>query len=193
MILGLTGGIGSGKSTVAKVLQTLGFPVFEADQAGRDVLDHDPEVIKAVQELFGASIYEGGKANRPEIASHVFSDPGALNALNQIIHPAVARSWKAWAARHEDAAVLVREAAILFESGSYKDCDRVLTISTDEAVRIQRVMQRDGVSETEVRARMKRQWTDEQRRERADFEIVNDGQQAVIPQLMELLPQLTTD
>lgn len=190
MILGLTGGIGSGKSTVAEIFRVLGHPVFEADQAGRKVLDADPEVIESVEALFGQDVYIQGKADRKRIASIVFSDPAKLDQLNAIIHPAVGRAWKKWVSEQGDYRLLIREVAILFESGSDKLCDKVLTVSAPEPLRIERVMGRDAVTGSEVRARMARQWTDVQRRERADFEILNDGRKALIPQVLEVLSAL---
>lgn len=187
MILGLTGGIGSGKSTIAEVLRVLGHPVFEADLAGRQVLESDPLVVEAVTELLGSEVYANGKADRKAIAQRVFADHSLLEKLNGIVHPAVGRSWQKWQQEHSKAPMVVREAAILFESGTYKDCDKVLTVNAPESIRLQRVMARDSAIEKEVRARMARQWTDSERCAKADAHIVNDGIQPVIPQVLAVL------
>lgn len=189
MIIGLTGGIGSGKSTVSKVFSSIGYPVFEADQAGRFVLENDSEVIDSVKSLFGSQVYKDGSPDRAMIARQVFQSKDLLEKLNTIIHPAVARSWSAWAA-NQSAKHLIREVAILFESGSYKDCDFVISVSAPKQLRVTRVVNRDGVKPSEVEARMKNQWNEQQRIERADAVILNDDIHAVIPQVWEIHERL---
>lgn len=190
-IIGLTGGIGSGKSVVAKVFQTLGVPVFSADEAGRRVLDDDPAVKQAVINLLGDKAYAKNLPDRAFIASVVFSDPDKLQQLNAIIHPAVGRAFANWFPRQDqNSPYCLREAAILFESGAHKDCHKVICVSAPETIRLERVMQRDGVTGDEVRARMARQMPQQEKESLSDFLISNDGLQAVIPQVMEIHREL---
>lgn len=184
-VVGLTGGIGTGKTSVSMVFQTLGIPVFFADEAGRSVLDEEPKVREAVTELLGNHAYSNGSPDRAYIASVVFSDPAKLSRLNDIIHPAVARRFWSWHEKHKHEAVYcLREAAILFESGANKDCEQVICVSAPEPLRIERVRHRDGISEAGVRERMQRQMPQPEKETLSDHVIMNDGLQAVIPQVM---------
>ncbi|THD68044.1 dephospho-CoA kinase [Robertkochia marina] len=172
MIIGLTGGIGSGKSTVAKMFADLGVPVFIADLEGRKLLEEDEAVIKAVKDLFGPSAYEDGKPNRPYIASVVFSDPEKLRQLNAVIHPAVAARFKEWLSR-KHAPYVIYEAAILFEHGGHKNCDAVIMVTAPKEMRISRVVQRDRVKREEVLQRMDNQWPEEKKIPLADIVVEN--------------------
>lgn len=186
-IIGLTGGIGTGKSVVAKVFQTLGVPVFSADAAGRTVLDDDPAVKQAVVKLLGDRAYVKGAPDRAFIASVVFNDPHKLQQLNAIIHPAVGRVFDYWLREQQGCyPYCLREAAILFESGTDKDCHKVICVSAPEAIRLERVVQRDRITEEEVRARMARQMPQQEKEALSDFIISNDGLRAVIPQVMDI-------
>lgn len=185
-IIGLTGGIGSGKSTIARIFENAGIPVFYADLSGRNVLETDPKVREDVSALFGSEVYfENGKANRALIASVVFSDSEKLSKLNQIIHPAVARDFKVWIEK-QNAPYIIREAAILFESGTNKDCDKVICVVAEDEVRINRVMSRDKVSNEEVLYRMAKQMPQTEKAEKSDFVIQNNGDEALIPQVMQI-------
>lgn len=186
-IIGLTGGIGSGKSTVARVLEVLGIPVFYADNVAKEVY-YEPNVKSRVLDLLGHRAYgPDGRIDKNFIASQVFSNNDKLDSLNAIIHPAVRQQFKVWEEENEQHEILVREAAILFESGSHEDCDFTITVSADKAERVKRVMRRDGVTREAIEARMKKQFTDDQRSNLADYIIINDRQKAVIPQVEESL------
>jgi dephospho-CoA kinase len=186
-VIGLTGGIGSGKSTVARVFESLGIPVFYADQCGREVLDADPEVRRKVIDLLGADSYRQSGANRKYIADRVFEDDGLLQSLNAIVHPAVGRAFVTWKnALLTTTDYCIREAAILFESGSHKDCDQVICVVTDDELRISRVIDRDRVSRAEVEARMAKQMPQAEKSERSDFVIDNSGNHSVIHQVMAI-------
>ncbi len=187
--IGLTGGIGSGKSTVARVFAVLGIPVFDADAAGKRLLDQAGPERTAVMESFGRELYASGALDRSALAAIVFNDAQALDRLNGIVHPGVRRLFRAWAAE-QAAPYVVMEAAILAETGGHKAFDRVVLVEAPEALRLQRVMQRDGVAEAAVRARMARQTTDAQRAAIAHFTIHNDGRVLVIPQLLRIHQQL---
>ncbi len=184
--IGLTGGIGSGKSSVARVFSSLGIPIFYADASGRKVLDSDAEVVKAVTELVGEEAFdENRKANRAHIASIVFNDQTKLEVLNSIIHPAVGRDFQQWKTQQK-ALYCLREAAILFESGSHKDCDAVICVSATKDIRVKRVMDRDQVSAAEVEARMAKQMPQTEKEKRSDFVIQNNGDESLISQVIKI-------
>ena len=186
-VIGLTGGIGSGKSTVARVIETLGVPVFDADLAALALYDEDESLLTEVKERFGASVIQpGGQLNRQALASIVFNNAEALQQLNAMVHPRVAKKFDVWK-KMQRTSVVIREAAILFESGSAADCDSVIVITAPAELRIARVQKRNGWTEAEVRARMKRQWSEEQLIERADAVIVNDDRHLVLPQLTRVI------
>jgi dephospho-CoA kinase len=187
-VIGLTGGIGSGKSIVARVMETLGVPVFDADRAALALYDEDEALLTEVKERFGDSVIQpGGQLNRQALASIVFNDVEALKQLNAMVHPRVAKKFDAWK-KMQKASAVIREAAILFESGSASDCEVVIVVTAPEDLRVARVQKRNGWSEAEVRARMKRQWSEEQLIERADAVIVNDDKHLVLPQLAHVIP-----
>ena len=189
-VIGLTGGIGSGKSTVARVFESLGYPVFDADKEALALYENDPTLLPEVVELFGEGILlPEGLLNRMALATIVFSDESALKKLNALVHPRVAVRFEEWK-NCQHASVVIREAAILFESGSDADCDAVIVVTAPEELRIQRVMQRNGISEAEVRARMARQWPESTLVERADEVIVNDDKTLVLPQVMRVVNRI---
>jgi len=189
--VGITGGIGSGKSTVCKIFESLGIPVFRADDESRRLLNEDAAVQKQVMELLGKDVIIHGKPDRKKIAELVFTNPDKLQKLNAIIHPRVREGVALWAEQQKSEWV-IEEAAILFESGAYKNLDAVIVVSASEEVRIQRVMERDNVSEVTVKERIKNQITEKERRERADFIIENDGNQLLIPQALEVLKGISS-
>ena len=177
-IIGLTGGIGSGKTTLATYLKSLGIPVFIADDEAKKLMQ-SPEVVAEIQTIFGTTIFENGILNRQQLAAIVFSNPKKLSQLNAIIHPAVKKQFGFWLDQYQSEPFVVYEAAILFESGSYKNCDSIITITAPLEDRITRVMQRDKSTREQVLYRINAQWTDEQRITKSDFVIENsDAQQA---------------
>ncbi|MDR0954368.1 MAG: dephospho-CoA kinase [Rikenellaceae bacterium] len=188
--VGLTGGIGSGKTTVARVLELLGIPVYYADERGRRLSDDDPEVVPKIKTLFGEEAYVAGQLNRPLIASRVFSDATLLERLNAIIHPAVRRDYRRWAESHNDAPYTLLESAILFESGFDSDVDQTVAVTAPEALRIERVMRRDSSSPEAVRARIAAQTSEAERTRRADYLLRTDDRQLLIPQILTLDQQL---
>ena len=162
MVVGLTGGIGSGKSTIAKAFAALGIAVFNSDEQAKALIATDAQVKKRIIAAFGEEAYHNGEYNRAYIAQIVFNNSEKLAILNGIVHPALAEYFKQWA-KEQTSPYVLKEAAILFESGSYKDCDYIITVTAPEEVRIARVMARDHCTETQVRARMAQQWSDAQR------------------------------
>lgn len=162
MVVGLTGGIGSGKSTIAKAFAALGIAVFNSDEQAKALIATDAQVKERIIAAFGEEAYHNGEYNRAYIAQIVFNNSEKLAILNGIVHPALAKYFKRWA-KEQTSPYVLKEAAILFESGSYKDCDYIITVTAPEEVRIARVMARDHCTEAQVRARMAQQWSDAQR------------------------------
>lgn len=171
-IIGLTGGIGSGKTTIANHFKTLGIPVYIADDEARKIMQTS-EVIDAIKKTFGETLFEGEVLKRDKLAQIVFNDPKKLQQLNAIVHPAVKRHFKQWLLEHKAFPIVVYEAAILFESGNYKDFDVIITVTAPVESRIQRVMARDKTSREQVLGRINAQWTDEQRVLQSDYVIEN--------------------
>ena len=170
-IIGLTGGIGSGKSTVASFFESLGVPVYIADVEAKALMNRSKVIRRKLIALFGQEAYNG-QLNRKYIAKLVFQDAQKLEQLNAIVHPKVASHFKRWAAKQEGNFV-IKEAAILFENGSYKNCDKTILVTAPAKVRVQRVINRDGASQEEVLQRMQHQWPDSKKIELADFVIEN--------------------
>ncbi|MBD0726275.1 dephospho-CoA kinase [Flavobacterium sp. L1I52] len=171
-VIGLTGGIGSGKSTIAKYLVSLGYPVYVADDAGRKVMRF-PEVIQAIKEKFGTAIFDNQQLNRAALAKIVFEHPEKLQELNAIVHPAVRNDFKKWLEENQDSPYVFYESAILFESGSYTNFDKIITVTAPLETRIDRVLKRDSTDREQLLKRIKAQWTDEERVAKSDFVIEN--------------------
>ena len=185
--IGITGNMGSGKTTVSKVFEILGIPVFYADDAAKSVMVTDEILIREIKETFGdASYFEDGSLNRKHIADIVFNDGEQLKKLNALVHPATFRAFDKWVAAVTDAPYVLKEAALLFESDSYKMCDHTIMVKAPLETRIQRVMQRDGFTREEVKSRNAKQFPEEKKTALADYIINNDGTQLVIPQVLEL-------
>lgn len=171
-IIGITGGIGSGKTTAAKYFEALGFPLYNSDQRARMIQNNNPEVIQAIKNVFGDESYTSEGMNRPYIASKTFKDKELLQQLNAIVHPAVFKDFKDWI-EQQNTDFVIKEAAILIESGSYKDCDLIISVIADQEIRITRTIERDGLTREQVEARMKNQLSDEERKEYSDYIIDN--------------------
>lgn len=187
-IVGLTGGIGSGKSTIAAFYKQLGYPTYSADTRSKWLMDNDLKVKKQLIATFGETIYPN-HLDRKALAEIIFKDKEALAKVNAIAHPAVERDFQQWC-EQQDANIVFKEAAILFESGSYKNVDKTICVVAPEIIRVKRVMQRDGVSAKQVQERMANQWNDEKKIALADFTIFTDDYQLVIPQALKVLQQI---
>ena len=188
--VGLTGGIGSGKSTVAKILATLGIPVYIADEKSKILLDNDPIVVEAVKKEFGEEIYKFGYADRKLLAAIVFDNKQRLEILNSIIHPAVERDFIKWANEQHHVPYVIEESAILFESNAHLNMDVVVTVSAPIEIRIERAMRRDNSSREQILSRINNQISDSQREKFADFIITSDEKNLLIPQVLSLHKQL---
>lgn len=184
---GITGGIGSGKSIVCKIFFQFGIPVYDADDAAKKIMNSDEELIARLKNEFGKHIYDDENTlNRKELAKLVFSDSEALSKLNSMVHPAVGKDFEKWLAINSGAAYILKEAAILFESGANNGLDYFITVTAPVEIRIKRVMKRDNVTEEHVKAIVNTQMREEERILKSDFVIANDNEQLVIPQVMDL-------
>ncbi|NQU54929.1 MAG: dephospho-CoA kinase [Bacteroidetes bacterium] len=190
LVIGITGGIGSGKSTVCQVFKLLGIPVFEADAVAKKLI-HSNSVIKTgLIDLFGEDIFAPNEQlNRKKLANIIFNDAIQLKKVNELVHPVVREEFKNWL-KLQESAYVIHEAAILFESGFYKMMDFTIFVSAPENQRIEWVMQRDGASENKVKERMEKQWTDKQKRKLASVEIKNNSRDLIIPQIIKIDNQL---
>ncbi len=189
MILGVTGGIGSGKSTVCEIFKLFGIPVYNSDDRAKWLMNHQPELISAIKEQFGEEAYRDGRLNREYLAQTAFSDKQSLQKLNDLVHPSVRKDFKQWVT-DQQSAILIKEAAILIESGAYRQCDKVLVVTCPTDIRLERVVARDQSNAEQVKRRMENQLTDDQRLEFADFVIDNSGKELLIPQVKEVLEKL---
>lgn len=171
-VIGLTGGIGSGKTTIANFFKSYDIPVYIADDEAKAIL-YSPDAIKEVKEAFGEAVMTDDIPDRAKLASVVFNEPDKLKTLNGIIHPKVRQHFKEWLQQHDASAFIIREAAILFESGAYKDCDKIILVTAPVEVRIDRVMKRDATSREKVIERMNAQWDDKKKAVLSDFIITN--------------------
>jgi len=184
--VGITGGIGSGKTTVAKVFSTLGIAVYNADERARSITATDPEVREKIVTLFGAEVFNVKNAlNRAKLAEVVFSDAEALEKLNAIVHPRVRIDFGKWIAE-QTSEYIIKEAAILIENGTHKELDALILVTADKEERIERVMKRDGVNRELVVQRMNNQMDDRDKQEFATYTIDNDDNQLVIQQVLEI-------
>jgi dephospho-CoA kinase len=187
--VGITGGIGSGKSTVARVFEVLGIPVYNADTAARHLMNEDKGLRQAIRQHFGEESYKDGTLNRSYIATQVFDNPEKLALLNSLTHPATIRHAEEWMQRQQSPYTL-KEAALIFESGSSAQLDFVIGVYAPQALRIARVTGRDQVSREEVLKRMQRQIDETIKMKLCDTVIINDDQHPVIPQVLALHQQL---
>lgn len=189
--IGITGGIGSGKTTVCRVFETLGIPVFYADVVAKDIMVTDPVLMAGVKNAFGEESYlEQRLLNKTHIAQIVFNNDTELARLNALVHPAVFRAFDQWVAevpaKHP---YILKEAALLFESDSYKMCDKTIVVVAPLALKKERVMLRDQVTEAQVQARIDKQFSDEQKIKMADFLIHNEESSSIILQVLALHEQ----
>ena len=185
--VGITGGIGAGKSLVAKVFSVLGVPVYNADERGKWILANDPVVVNYIKEEFGNVSFKGGKPDTRFLATQVFSNAEKLKKLNSVIHPRVAADYEQWLKKNSASPYTIKEAAIMYESGSDKAVDKMIVVYAPLALRMRRVLNRDSHrTETDVNNIVSKQLPDEEKIKRADYVIYNDEQSLIIPQLLEL-------
>ena len=189
--IGLTGGIGSGKTTVARIFNMLNVPVYNSDEAGRTITDKDPLIKSAIKNQFGDDMFdENENLNREKLSAIVFNDSSALSKLNAIIHPAVAQDFKTWC-DNQSSPFVIKETAILFEHGLDKQLDGVIVVETPDDLRIKRVMHRNGITEDAVRQRIQQQLPQDELISRADWVIHNNEEQLLIPQVLDIYSRIT--
>ncbi|MFM2392802.1 MAG: hypothetical protein RLZZ546_784 [Bacteroidota bacterium] len=188
--VGITGGIGSGKTFVCKIFESIGIPIFDADSRAKKIMSSDREVKQAVKQLLGAdAYYRNGRLNRKYISAKVFGNKKLLGKLNGIIHPAVAKEGEMWF-DSQKTKYAIKEAALLVESGSYKTLDYLIVVTAPKDIRVQRVMARDGIEKAQVLARIKNQMQDEEKIKFGNFIIVNDGKKSLIKQVLKIHQKL---
>jgi len=192
LTIGITGGIGSGKSTVCQIFKILGIPVFEADVVAKTLINSNAEIRNGLVALFGREIYgSDNRINRKMLANLIFNDDNLLEHVNRLVHPVVRNEFINWIKTH-DSKYIIHEAAILFESGFYKMMDYTILVSAPEEMRIDRVSKRENITPEMVRGRMAKQWPDEEKRKLTTLELVNDNKKLIIPQILEIDKNLKT-
>ncbi|MBN1924725.1 MAG: dephospho-CoA kinase [Prolixibacteraceae bacterium] len=184
--VGITGGIGSGKSMICKVYSRLRVPVYYADIEARLLMDYDPEIQQNLETILGAAFFDHGILNRNRMASAIFDDKSLLDKVNKLIHPRVADHFSEWCNRHAGFPYILQESAILFESNAYRNFDKIITVTAPEEIRIQRVIDRENMTPEKVAAIMRNQLPEEEKISRSHHVIVNDGTELVIPQVLKL-------
>lgn len=190
ILVGISGGIGSGKSTICKVFKLFGAPVFEADVEAKKLMLSHHEIRSGLIDLFGSHIYtQSGTLDRKKLAGIIFNDKLLLEKVNTLVHPVVRREFKNWAEQQSHAYV-INEAAIMFETGLYKSMDYTILVSAQKNERIKRVIKRDKISKEQVKERMSKQWPDEKKRKLADVEFITNDTKLLIPQIIKIDKQL---
>ena len=190
LLVGLTGGIGSGKSTVAKIFKAKGVKVFNSDVIAKEILNNNYDLKQEIIRLFGDVYNENGVANTKEIASKVFSTPELLEELNQIIHPKVNASFNEWISENSNEHILIKEAAILIETEAYKSLDVIVLVVAPEELRVKRVLNRDNTNLDAVKKRIKAQMSDEEKLKHSNYIITNDESGLLIPQVENILKEI---
>ncbi|MFT6501800.1 MAG: dephospho-CoA kinase [Crocinitomicaceae bacterium] len=186
--IGITGGIGSGKSVVSKIFESLGYTVFNSDLEAKRIINNDAEVRRELITVFGSEIYTEQGLNRELLAQQIFSDNSLREAVNKIVHPRVREAFDRLCSSDSNS-LIFNEAAILIETGAYKQFDKILLITANVECRIQRVMNRDSVSREQVQSRIDNQWSDDKKRDFSDFEIKNDDSQPLLIQVENFIDQ----
>ncbi|MDR0962149.1 MAG: dephospho-CoA kinase [Mediterranea sp.] len=189
--IGITGGIGSGKSVVSHLLSVMGVPVYISDIASKQLTVFDPDIRRELTDLVGAEVYDGRTLNKELLARYMFGNPEHLHAVNAIIHPRVRDDFRDWAEQHASEPLVAMESAILIEAGFAGEVDKVVMVYAPEEVRIRRAMQRDGATRELVERRVRSQMSDEEKRKQADFVIVNADDTPLMPQVLQLIASLS--
>jgi dephospho-CoA kinase len=187
--IGITGGIGSGKSIVSRILQLMGYPVYSSDQRAKEIMHEDRSLITDLKNLFGEEAYLDSNLNRPYIAAQIFRDDSKRTAMNELVHPAVRADFQNWV-KQQKSPLVFQESALLFETGSYKLFDGVILVSAPEEVRMQRIMERDQLTDEQVRARFNAQMPEEEKMKLTGHIIYNDGNHLLVPQILDILKRI---
>ena len=187
--VGVTGGIGSGKSIVCKIFEVMGFPVFYADIEAKKCMVEDVDLIHGVKQLLGENAYINSELNRPYVANLIFADSELKSKMDALVHPAVFRAFELWKSK-QNADLIFNESALLFETGSYNRFDEVILVVADLETRLERVMKRDQVSKESVVARIQHQMLDEHKLKMNPYVIENDSHQMLIPQILTFIEKV---
>ena len=187
--IGITGGIGSGKSIVSRILQLMGYPVYSSDQRAKELMHEDQSLIAGLKELFGEEAYLNSNLNRPFIAAQIFRDDSKRTDMNNLVHPAVRADFQNWK-NQQNTPLVFQESALLFETGSYKLFDGVILVSAPKEVRMQRIKERDQLTDEQVQARFDAQLSEEEKMKLTNYIIYNDGNQLLVPQILDLLKRI---
>jgi len=189
-IVGITGGIGSGKTFVCQILKTMGYPVFFSDKEAKKIVTHNPTVKQKIIAIFGPESYtKNGTLNKKHLSNQIFNDKNKLEQMNQIVHPSVRESFKKWA-QIQTSNIVFNEAAIIFETGIYKIYDNTILVTASKKTKIKRIQNRDHISIGEIEKRMSSQWLDEIKSPLASFIINNNENVMILPQLIQIIKQL---
>jgi dephospho-CoA kinase len=187
--IGLTGGIGSGKSFIAQIIEHMGYPVYYSDARAKELTKSNPTIKMGLISLFGEEVFEGNQLNAELISSRIFHDDELLKQVNELIHPIVRADFENWVLNQKSALVF-NEAAILFETGAYRNFDATILVCAPTELKIQRVMKRENCSKEEVMTRMSKQWSDEDKMKLTDYSILNDNQTPILIQIEEIINNL---
>jgi dephospho-CoA kinase len=187
--IGLTGGIGSGKSFIAQIIEHMGYPVYYSDARAKELTKSNPSIKTGLISLFGEEVYEGNKLNAKLIASKIFHNDELRKKVNELIHPIVRADFENWAL-NQNSELVFNEAAILFETGSYRNFDATILVCAPTELKIERVMNREKSSREAVLERMSKQWSDEDKMKLTDYSILNDNQTPILIQLEEIINNL---
>jgi dephospho-CoA kinase len=191
--VGITGGIGAGKSLICKLFSLLGIPIYYADDRAKSLLESDKLLKEEIKKAFGETIFTNeGNLDRKALASIVFKDFVKLDILNKLVHPVVARDYEAWEKQNSESFYTIREAAIMFESNTYKDLDKIILVDAPLELRIERIQIRDNRPIDEIKAIVERQWTSEQKQKLSHYIINNDDKNMVIPQVLHIHNKIIT-
>ena len=188
--IGLTGGIGSGKTFVGALFSKLDIPVFSADLEAKRCMVEDKTLKQEIQNVFGDEVYENGLLQKEILAEIIFKDKQKLEKLNKLVHPVVKQSFETWCAE-QTSKIAIKEAAILFESDSHITLDKVICVSAPEETRIERVIKRDNISREQVMARIERQMSQHEKEKLSDFVIINDEKELLLPQIIKIITQIS--
>lgn len=188
--IGITGGIGSGKSYVSRIIKSMGFPVYHSDESAKSLMESNPEIKEGLLLLFGESIYEKGELNKKKLAELIFESPELREKVNSLVHPIVRADFAQWAS-NQSKEIVFNEAAILFETGANTNFDATILVIAPEAIRIDRVMKRENCSRELVLKRIHSQWSDEQKSSLANFQIINDSVSPLLSQVENVLEKIS--
>jgi dephospho-CoA kinase len=184
--IGITGGIGAGKSLVAEIIKAMGYPVYNSDERAKELTDSNPKIKAGLIHLFGEEIYQNDKLNKFALAQAIFSDESLREKVNALIHPIVREDFNLWALAQNNSLVF-NESAILFETGSFKNFDAIILVYAPKELRIKRIMKRDNCSENEVLKRMNSQFSDEEKYQLTEFRVLNDEQTPLLVQVEQII------